>query len=233
MAVHEPAAGVVAWHRFETLGDASEALAEAVAIRLAALIAERDGALIAVPGGTTPARFLAALGGHDLPWDKVTLLPTDERFVSPDDPASNERMIRASFPPLAQGRARFLSFHGGHDDLESAAAAVSVALTALPPIDILVSGMGADGHVASLFPGDEAALDAVATQHAVAARPPGLPERISLSPARLSTAGWAALLVAGPEKQQMLAGAQALPAAFPVGLLLSRPQGLDVYWSKV
>jgi 6-phosphogluconolactonase len=233
MAVRELAAGVVAWHRFESLGDASEALAEAVAIRLATVIAERGAALIAVPGGTTPARFLAALGEHDLAWEKVTLLPTDERFVSPDDPASNERMIRASFSPLAQGRARFLSFHGGHDDLESAAAAVSATLAALPPIDLLVSGMGADGHIASLFPGDGAALGAAATQHAVAARPSGLPERISLSPARLSTAGWAALLVAGPEKQQMLAGAQALPAAFPVGLLLARPQGLDVYWARL
>jgi 6-phosphogluconolactonase len=49
----------------------------------------------------------------------------------------------------------------------------------------------------------------------------------------LRAAGWAALLVAGAEKQQTLASAQALPAAFPVGLLLGRPQGLDVYWSKV
>lgn len=108
MAVHDTAAGVVAWHRFETLGDASEALAEAVAIRLAAVIAERGAALVAVPGGTTPARFLAALGHHDLAWNKATLLPTDERFVALDDAASNERMIRASFPPLAQGAARFL-----------------------------------------------------------------------------------------------------------------------------
>jgi 6-phosphogluconolactonase len=233
MAVHAAAAGPVAWHRFEALGDASEALAEAVAIRLAVVIAERGAALIAVPGGTTPARFLAALGGHDLPWDKVTLLPTDERFVSPGDAASNERMIRASFAPLVGGRARFLSFHGHGDDLETAASAVSDALADLPPIDILVSGMGADGHIASLFPGDDAALGADAAHHAVAARPPGLPERISLSPSRLLAAGWAALLVAGAEKQQTLASAQALPASFPVGLLLDRPRGLDVYWSKV
>lgn len=233
MAAHDAAAGPVAWHRFETLGDASEALAEAVAIRLAAVIEARGGALLAVPGGTTPARFLAALGGHDLPWENVTLLPTDERFVSPGDAASNERMIRASVAPLAEGRARFLSFHGDGDDLEAAAAAVSDTLASLPPIDVLVSGMGADGHIASLFPGDAAALEDDPSRQAVAARPPGLPERISLSPSRLGAAAWAALLIAGPEKQQTLASAQALPAAFPVGLLLGRPQGLDVYWGKV
>jgi 6-phosphogluconolactonase len=233
MAVHDAAAGPVAWHRFETLGDASEALAEAVAIRLAAVIEARGGALLAVPGGTTPARFLKALGGHDLAWDKVTLLPTDERFVSPGDAASNERMIRASFAPLAQDTARFLSFHDHGDDLETAASAISASLADLPPIDILVSGMGADGHIASLFPDDDHALGANPAHHAVAARPPGLPERISLSPSRLRAADWAALLVAGPEKLQTLASAQALPAAFPVGLLLGRPQGLDVYWGKV
>jgi 6-phosphogluconolactonase len=226
------AAGPVAWHRFETLVDASEALAEAVTIRLRAALAERGSALIAVPGGTTPARFLAALGERDLAWDKVTLLPTDERFVSPDDAASNERMIRAALAPLNQGRARFFSFHGHGDDLDVAARVLSSELAALPPIDILISGMGADGHIASLFPGDDAALAAPDPVQAVAARPAGLPPRISLSPARLAASGWAALLVAGPDKAETLASAQALPAAFPVGLLLGRPQGLDVYWAK-
>jgi 6-phosphogluconolactonase len=226
------ASGPVAWHRFETLADASEALAEAVAIRLRAALAERGSAVIAVPGGTTPARFLSALGACDLAWDKVTLLPTDERFVAPDDPASNERMIRAAFAPLKQGRARFLSFHGKGDDLDTAARAISSELAPLPAIDVLISGMGTDGHIASLFPGDAAALAAPDQVQAVAARPAGLPPRISLSPARLAASGWAALLVAGAEKAETLASAQALTGAFPVGLLLGRPQGLDVYWAR-
>lgn len=226
------APGPLAWHRFVTLADASEALAEAVAARLRALLAESGRALLAVPGGTTPARFLAALGAHDLAWEKVTLLPTDERFVAPDDPASNERMIRAAFAPLEQGRARFLSFHGLGNTLDGAAGSLSKALAAWPQIDILVSGMGADGHIASLFPGEPGTAMTGAEWHAVAAQPPGLPARLSLSAARLSGAGWAALLVSGEEKAETLATAQALPGAYPVGLLLGRPQGLDVYWAK-
>ena len=58
--------GSVAWHRFATLADASEALAEAVAIRLRALLAGQGRASLAVPGGTTPARFLAALGTREV-----------------------------------------------------------------------------------------------------------------------------------------------------------------------
>lgn len=225
-------AGPFAWHRFETLVDASEALAEAVAIRLAAAIAERGSALLAIPGGTTPARFLKALGAQDLAWDKVTLLPTDERFVAPDDAASNERMIREAFAPLRDGAAGFVSFHNAGDDLGAAARSLDGVLARLPAIDILVSGMGADGHIASLFPGDDAAAGAADDVHAVAAQPAGLPPRISLSPARLRSAGWAALLIAGSEKEETLKAAQELPGGYPVGILLRRAKGLDVYWAR-
>ncbi|RDJ22341.1 6-phosphogluconolactonase [Bosea caraganae] len=225
-------AGPVAWYRFENLPDVSEALAEAVAVGLSAAIAARGAALLAVPGGTTPARFLKALGEHAVAWDKVTVLPTDERFVAPNDPASNERMIRETFAPLREGGAGFVSFHNAGDDLAAAAASLDKVLARLPPVDVLVSGMGADGHIASLFPGDEVAAGAGDAVHAVAARPAGLPPRISLSPARLRSAGWAALLIAGDDKEETLKAAQELPAAYPVGILLRRAQGLDVYWAK-
>lgn len=225
-------AGPLVRHRFESLADASEALAEAVAVRLRALVVEQGRALIAVPGGTTPARFLTALGAHELPWESITLMPTDERFVAPGDQASNERMIRAAFAPLRNGRTPFVSFHNAGDDLAAAAASLDRVLKTLPPLDIVVSGMGADGHIASLFPGEAAALAAPASADAIAASPPDLPPRLSLSPARLQGAGHVALLISGREKDEVLASAVALPAAFPVGLLLARPQGLDVYWAK-
>lgn len=225
-------AGPLLRHRFETLADASAALAEAVAVRLRACVDERGRALLAVPGGTTPARFLAALAEHELPWEKVTVMPTDERFVAPDDLASNERMIRAAFAPLRDGRAGFVSFHSCGDDLAAAAASLDRLLADLPALDIVVSGMGADGHIASLFPGDARSLSAGPGVHAVAATPPDLPPRLSLSPARLLGAGHACLLISGQEKERVLASAVELPGAFPVGLLLGRPQGLDVYWAK-
>lgn len=227
-----PPLGPVAWHRFATLADASEALAEAVAIRLRALLAGQGRASLAVPGGTTPARFLAALSTRDLAWDKVTLLPTDERFVAADDAASNERMIRAQFAPLRDGRVGFLSFHDRGQDIEAAAAALASDLASLPPLDLVVSGMGTDGHIASLFPGEEARFGARPGSGICIATPPGLPPRLSLSPARLEGAGWASLLVSGREKEAVLKAAPDRPAPLPVDLLLDRPQGLDVYWAK-
>ena len=224
--------GSVAWHRFATLADASEALAEAVAIRLRALLAGQGRASLAVPGGTTPAHFLADLGARDLAWEKVTLLPTDERFVAADDAASNERMIRAQFAPLREGRVRFLSFHRYETDIEAAATALSSELSSLPPLDLVVSGMGTDGHIASLFPGEEARFGARPDSGICIATPPGLPPRLSLSPARLVGAGWANLLVSGTEKEAVLQAAVDRPQPLPVDLLLDRPQGLDVYWAK-
>jgi len=224
--------GTVAWHRFASLKDASEALAEAVAVRLGALLAELGRASLAVPGGTTPARFLAALGQHDLPWEKVVLMPTDERFVAADDAASNERMIREQFAPLAVGRVGFLSFHGHGSDIEAAAAVLCAKLAEAPPLDLLVSGMGEDGHVASLFPGAQPAFMAAPDSGIVVARPPGLPPRLSLSPARLIEAGWASLLVSGSAKEAVLKDAAERSAPLPVDLLLGRERGLDVYWAK-
>ncbi len=224
--------GTVAWHRFATLADASEALAEAVAIRLRALLAGQGRASLAVPGGTTPAGFLAALGTRDLAWEKVTLLPTDERFVAADDPASNERMIRAQFAPLREGPVRFLSFHDHGSDIEATAAALASDLASLPPLDLVISGMGTDGHIASLFPGEEARFAAGPDSGICIATPQGLPPRLSLSPARLAGAGWASLLVSGAQKEAVLKAASDRSAPLPVDLLLGRPQGLDVYWAK-
>ena len=227
------AAAPVAWHRFATLADASEALAEAVAVRLKELLARQGQASLVVPGGTTPARFLAALGRQELPWEQVMLLPTDERFVAADDAASNERMLREQFAPLTQGRVRFLSFHGQGSDIEAAAALLCAQLAELPPLDLVVSGMGADGHIASLFPGAEAIFNLVPDSGIVVARPPGLPPRLSLSPKRLIEAGWASLLVSGVAKEAVLKDAATRATPLPVDMLLDRARGLDVYWAKV
>lgn len=227
-----PIGGTVAWHRFASLADASEALAEAVSIRLRALLAGQGRASLAVPGGTTPARFLAALGGIDLAWENITLLPTDERFVAADDAASNERMLREQFAPLRDSRVTFLSFHGHGSDIEAAAAVLCARLAEAPPLDLLVSGMGTDGHIASLFPGGESGFSAAPDSGIVVARPPGLPPRLSLSPGRLTGAGWASLLVSGAVKEAVLKTAAERTSPLPVDLLLARGQGLDVYWAK-
>ena len=222
---------MVAWHEYPTPQAAGQGLADAVAPLLSAAVARNSRAVLAVPGGTTPGPFLAALAGHDLPWDRITLMPTDERFVAPDDEQSNERMIRASMPVLASGPAGWVSFHGQGETLEAAAAALDARLGSLPPLDIVVSGMGADAHIASLFPGDPA-LGTSVSRHVVPARPPGLPPRLSLAPERLVEAGHVFLLVGGAAKRDALERATGKdPSEAPVSLLLGRPGPVDIYWA--
>lgn len=219
------------WHEFATPNDAGNALADTVAPLLAAAVERAGRAVIAVPGGNTPAPFLAALSRHDLPWPAITILPTDERFVSADDPQSNERMIRANMPALASGQAGWLSFHEAGATLEEAADTLDARLAALPPLDVLVCGMGADAHVASLFPGDPV-LNAAGARHVVAARPPGLPPRLSLAPGRLNTAGACFLLFGGLAKREAFAKAQGRPPfEAPVSLFLRRLPPVEIFWS--
>lgn len=69
-------------------------LAARVADDLRAVIAQKGSAHLAVPGGTTPGPFLAALGAIDLPWEHVTVTLTDERWVPEDHERSNQRTLR-------------------------------------------------------------------------------------------------------------------------------------------
>ena len=83
--------------------------AEEVALCLDLTLAERDRAQIALAGGTTPRAAYARLGEEHLPWERVDVLLGDERWVSPEDPASNARLLRESL--LAGGAGRQACFH--------------------------------------------------------------------------------------------------------------------------
>jgi 6-phosphogluconolactonase len=217
---------------FDTLLQASLALAEAAATQLREAISLRGQALLAVPGGSTPRKFLEDLAKQDVSWHAVTVMPTDERLVAPDDPQSNERMIRACFAPVAKGLARYLSFHSEATDPEIAARHLSRQLALLPVLDVLVSGMGEDGHIASLFPGDVSWRSASLADHAVPGRPDGLVPRVSLSPARLQAARWSALLIAGDVKRTVLHAGLSGDQALPVALLLDKSPPACAFWGR-
>lgn len=217
---------------FETLSQASDALARAVARQLCEAGALRGQAFLAVPGGNTPRRFLEELGRQDVPWSAVTVMPTDERLVAPDHPQSNERMIRACFVPVAKGAARYLSFHGELSAAGLVAHHLSAQLALMPALDVLVSGMGEDGHIASLFPGDASWRAASAAAHVVPGHPDGLVPRLSLSPARLQSARWSALLVAGEVKRNVLRTVLSDEPELPVALLLHKTPPASIFWGR-
>ena len=130
------------------------ALAAQVTVDLEAAVSERGQASLVVSGGRTPRPLLEALAERDLPWSRVHVTLADERWVDLDSPDSNEAMLRQSLLQKKAAAARFVPLKNDAPDPEQGAAECAAALAAMPrPFDLVLLGMGGDGHTASLFPG--------------------------------------------------------------------------------
>lgn len=211
-------------------------LAELVADQLRAALATKHRATLAVPGGTTPGPFLQALSGADLNWSEVTVMLTDERVVPELSPRSNTRLIRETLMRDRAAAARLLHFHAFGSGLEIILDAIRGRVAAALPLDVLVLGMGADMHTASLFPGapELAAALAEDAPDIVAVHPPDQPEaRLTLSAPVLRAAGVIHVLIAGADKLAALETAlEPGPVAeAPVRAALTAPCPVTVHYA--
>ena len=225
--------------RFTTADRAAAALADRISEIITYGADHRGRASLLLPGGRTPIPLFDALCALDMPWRQVYVSLTDERRVPPEDSASNARLIRDH---LLRDRAAGAHFHplyqsaGGDRAVEAACGA---ALGLLPrPFDAVVIGMGDDGHIASLFPGDPAldrGLDPTTEAPCVltrAAQPPH--ERLSLTLATLLSSRWIALLINGAAKWAALETAleHRDAQASPVYALLNQRQvAVNVFYA--
>ena len=184
--------------------------AEQIAAGIDLALAERDRAQIALAGGETPRAAYSRLGGEHLPWERVDVLLGDERWVSADDPSSNARLLRETLlaqPPAS--RARFHPVPTDRPSPEASAVAYAAELAVLcpgllPRFDVVLLGLGDDGHTASLFPGT--AAPGVVDRPVTIGEGKGL-ARITLTAPVLSAARRVIFLVSGAGKAQALAPA--------------------------
>ncbi|MBN9044221.1 MAG: 6-phosphogluconolactonase [Rhizobiales bacterium] len=143
-------------HDFTSGTELAQALSEAIATQLAAAIAERGQAVLAVSGGTTPLRLFEILSRRAIDWNAVTITLVDERFVPVDSDRSNEKLVRDHLLRDNAGVAKFVGLYNAAATVEAAALAAANRIDALHrPFDVVVLGMGNDGHTASFFPGGD------------------------------------------------------------------------------
>lgn len=185
------------------------ALAAQIADELQQAIAARGKALLVISGGSTPRRLLETLSHASLDWSVVTVTLADERWVPASDPRSNAALAEQTLLRNAAAAARFLPMFRADLDIDDAAREYSTALYACClPIDVLLLGMGNDGHTASLFPQGDQLSRAMApdcSDIALPMRAPGAPEpRITLTLPTLASARHIHLHIEGQAKQQVL-----------------------------
>jgi 6-phosphogluconolactonase len=144
----------VHFQRFQDGDGLAVDLARFIASLLQGALAKRGSASLVVSGGSTPVPFFQALSLANILWAKVIVTLADERWVDPSDNDSNERLVRRH---LLQNRAALAKFFGLKTEDASAQEGemnCEKRILSIPrPFDVLVLGMGNDGHTASLFPG--------------------------------------------------------------------------------
>ena len=224
----------------------AEALASAVAEALATAIREgiatRGEAWLALAGGSTPFAAYRRLAAMALPWSKVHLVASDERWVPAMHEKRNERALADAFaaangvtihPLVPEAERAFIAEGAG------ATAEASLAPLAHRAFDAVLLGMGADAHFASLFPQvtPPAALDAGDRAAVVALTPDPLPPeapypRVSLTLSRLVATRSLLLMITGEAKRAVLESARTRPATdAPIHALLAAAPDLAIHWS--
>ena len=213
------------------------ALTQHVAKRLKEDLVGQVEAVLVVSGGHSPVPLFQALSSQPLDWARVAVTLADERWVAPDDPDSNEGLVRGHLLKGRAAEARMVPLYTGEATPETAVPAVSMALDQLTrPFSQVILGMGEDGHVASLFPGAaELSLGLSTEAPALAVRPPHAPHaRLSLSLHALLQSRDIALMISGPVKRQILEQAlgEGPVEALPVRAILRQTSvPVTVYWA--
>jgi len=217
------------YNLIETSGNA-EFTAQSVVIlqqKILNAIEQYDSCILGLSGGSTPRPVYEELGQRsDIDWQKVQLFLVDERYVPPDHAESNQKLVRdtllkhADVPP---DQCYFPDTSLGIEDCVLAYARSFVDLFAARPPDVMVLGLGPDGHTASLFPplpkeafGEVLALHTTTDTFAVH-------DRITVSPLVLMAAQAHLLLLQGEEKRRVFeecVHAELSPTRWPLHVVL-------------
>lgn len=208
-------------------------VAQRIAAELGETLRSADRATLSVPGGTTPGPVFDTLSGADLDWSRVAVMLNDERWVPEDNPRSNTALLRRRLLTGRAAEATLVPLYARALAPEDALDALSDGIRPHLPISVLLLGMGADMHTASLFPGADKLAQAMASDApplmALRAEAAGEP-RITLTLPVLRAALRVHVLITGAEKRDALERARKLPPEqAPIAAMLDHAQ---VHWAE-
>jgi 6-phosphogluconolactonase len=219
----------------------AEAAAAAILQTAQAAVAARGRFTIALAGGATPAstytRLALAPFVDAMPWDKTWVFFGDERMVPPHHPESNFRMADERLlakVPLAGDHV--FRMRGEAEDSEVAATNYAKALAevctdrrgGVPRLDLVLLGVGVDGHTASLFPGSPAVREVFRPVTAVHAAAAAIPERITITLPVINAAARVFVLASGSEKSKVVKSVLHDKTLVPAGMV--SPADGELWW---
>lgn len=237
MAERAVNAQVRRWH---LLGDAAAVVAEVrqrIADHAEAVLAQRDRFTIVLAGGSTPAQLYRQLASLTTDWSRWWVLFGDERCLPLGDAERNDTMARREWLDKIPIPATQILTIPAELGPEEGARQYAETLATIGTFDLVLLGLGEDGHTASLFPGHSVGLDPTFDAAPVVAQAPAAvpvsgapkppPERVSLSAPRLGQAEAVWFLVTGQGKLDALQRwhrGERLPAA-----AIAPPGGVDIF----
>jgi len=203
-----------------TTGAAATAAAVDISVRARAAVADHGRFTLALSGGSTPRLMLAALGELDMPWAQTTIFQVDERISPRGHPERNLTGLLAALGPA--NAATVVEMPVEAEDLAAACGEYAMRLPSV--LDLVHLGLGADGHTASLVPGD-AVLQVRDEDVALSGSYQGR-RRMTLTAPRISRARAVLWLVTGEPKRPALRALLAGDRGIPAGLVHGPPQSV-------
>jgi len=224
-------------HYFESKDALDLQLAQSIADRLSEAIQLRGQGTVLFSGGSTPKGLFRALGKLPVEWEKINIGLVDERMVATDSQYLNANLIATEFLQHISGQApTFYPLAITYDSPEENMQLATQAINKMGVLDVVVLGMGSDGHFASLFPNDLASEKGLSPEFEAPllyTNAPAEPkDRISHSWSFLREAKYVVLHITGQEKLSLLEAAKERQIALPIdATLVDANHCPTLYWA--